>query len=139
MKKGIRLFAAVCLLLSACWVSAYLAEWEPLETMLVPPAYVFGLQAFCVAFLVLLAGVCCGGLFYRDYGHVAVQLVVFVMLLVLYAGLPFLASSGFVPGEATAAVLLRLLTFVSETLMLLYVTAFFTGLSLGSRRHVVQE
>ena len=56
MLKGLRIVLGLGLLLAACWVSAYLAEWWPLTQFIVSPAYVFGLRALCVSLLVLLAG-----------------------------------------------------------------------------------
>ena len=134
MLKGVRIVLGLGLLLAACWVSAYLAEWWPLTQFIVSPAYVFGLRALCVSLLVLLAGSCWGVLFQRAYGRVWLVLLGFVRLMVLYVGLPLFASAGYVAQGAAAAMLQALLAFVADSQLLLYVAAFFTGLSLASER-----
>lgn len=83
MLKGLRIVLGLGLLLAACWVSAYLAEWWPLTQFIASPAYVFGLRALCVSLLVLLAGSCWGVLFQRAYGHAWLVLLGFVLLMAL--------------------------------------------------------
>ena len=126
--KSLRYMLAILLSVVACWVSDFIRNWTAVQTFEVAMIDAYALKVLIVSLLVVGIGFCCGADFRFIGQHRGLLLGAFIIFLLLQAGMP-------IYGRLFANEFVRLLTnAMAKTPLILYLLAFLTGLSFGSKR-----
>lgn len=112
----------------ACWVGDFFRTWKAVQTYEVALVDAYALKVLIVSLLVVAIGVCCGVDFKFTGMHRGVLVAAFLVFLFLQAGMP-------IYGRVFSNAFIHLLTnTMAKTPLILYLLAFLTGLSFGSKR-----
>ena len=126
--KSLRYMLALLLAVVACWVGDFFRTWTAVQTYMVSRVDAYALKVLIVALLVVAIGACCGVDFRFSGQHRGLLVAAFVVFLLLQAGMPIygrLLENNFIS---------MLMNAMAKTPLILYLLAFLTGLSFGSRR-----